>query len=50
MGFMAVGLIGSSLVGIWMGFQVNRNTALVLGLLVAGTIIPIVALYAGTRP
>lgn len=50
MGFMAVGLIGSSLVGVWMGFQLNRNTALVLGLLVAGTILPIVALYIGTQP
>ncbi|HUR36369.1 MAG TPA: hypothetical protein VM009_01040 [Terriglobales bacterium] len=50
MGFMAVGLIGSSLVGIWMGFQVNRNTPLILGLLLAGTIIPIVAFYVGVQP
>ncbi|HUS20067.1 MAG TPA: hypothetical protein VMZ25_10490 [Terriglobales bacterium] len=49
MGFMAMGLIGSSLVGIWMAFQVNRNLPLLVGLLLAGTIVPIVALFLGIR-
>lgn len=48
MGFMAVGLIGSSLVGIWMGYQL-RQPGVVSALLFAGTLIPIVAFYVGTR-
>jgi hypothetical protein len=49
MALMAVSLIGSTLVGIWMGYQVNRSPALVTGLLFAGTIIPIAAFYVGVR-
>ncbi|MEO5935621.1 MAG: hypothetical protein ABIP81_00245 [Terriglobales bacterium] len=47
--FMGVALIGSSLVGVWMGFQL-RKPAFIWTLLIAGTIIPFAALYIGTRP
>lgn len=50
MGIMAVSLIGSTLVGLWMAFKIQRNTALVLGLLIAGTVIPLAALYIGIQP
>jgi hypothetical protein len=50
MGFMSVGLIGSSLVGIWMGFQLKHSPALIWGLLLAGTIIPVAAFFIGVRP
>jgi hypothetical protein len=48
MGFMSVGLIGLSGVGIWMAYQL-RKPALISTLLLAGTIIPFAALYIGTR-
>lgn len=47
MGFMAVGLISSSLLGIYMSLKINRNPALMWGLLAAGTAIPLIALFAG---
>ncbi|MEO6120501.1 MAG: hypothetical protein ABIP12_07420 [Terriglobales bacterium] len=47
--FMGVALIGSSLVGVWMGFQL-RKPAFIWTLLIAGTIIPFATLYLGTRP
>jgi hypothetical protein len=49
MGFMSVGLIGSTLVGIWMGFQLKRSPALIWALLFSGTIIPIAAFYIGVK-
>lgn len=49
MGFMAAGLIGSSLAGIWMGFQLKRSPALIGGLLLAGTAIPLAAFYIGVQ-
>lgn len=50
MGLMAVGLIGSSLAGIYMGFRLGRPAALIWGLLLAGTIIPVAAFYIGVQP
>ncbi|HUQ50350.1 MAG TPA: hypothetical protein VM056_06520 [Terriglobales bacterium] len=50
MGFMSVGLIISSFLGVYMSFQLNRNPALIWGLLLAGALIPMAALYLGTRP
>ncbi|HXN49617.1 MAG TPA: hypothetical protein VN893_23400 [Bryobacteraceae bacterium] len=38
---MAVGLIFSTLLGILMAFQYNRSRALVWGLLILGTVIPV---------
>jgi hypothetical protein len=38
---MAVGLISSTLLGIYMAFKFNRNQALVWGMLIAGTVIPL---------
>lgn len=38
---MAVGLIFSTLLGIYMAFKFNRSRALVLGMLVLGTAIPL---------
>ncbi len=39
---VAVGLIASVSMGIWMAFKFSRRKGLVIGLLVAGTILPIV--------
>ena len=38
---MAVGLISSTLLGIYMAFKFNRNRTLVWGMLIAGTVIPL---------
>ena len=38
---MAVGLISSTLLGIYMAFKFNRSRALVWGMLIAGTVIPL---------
>lgn len=38
---MAVGLISSTLLGIYMAFKFNRSRALVWGMLIAGTAIPL---------
>lgn len=45
--FMGVGLILSTLAGIYMSFKLGRSPALVLGLLIVGTILPIVLLRFG---
>lgn len=50
MGLMAVGLIGSSLAGIYMGFKLGRPSGLIWGLLISGTLIPIAAFYIGVQP
>lgn len=50
MGLMAVGLIGSSLAGIYMGFRLGRSAGLIWGLLLSGVIIPVAAFYIGVQP
>jgi len=50
MGLMAVGLIGSSLAGIYMGFRLGRSASLIWGLLLSGIIIPVAAFYIGVQP
>lgn len=50
MGLMAVGLIGSSLAGIYMGFRLGRPAGLIWGLLLSGIIIPVAAFYIGVQP
>ena len=42
---MAVGLIGTSLLGIYMAFKYNRDKRLIIGLIVLGFVIPIILLY-----
>ena len=43
--FTAVGLILSTLVGIYMAFRYNRDRRLIFGLLTLGTLIPIVLVF-----
>ncbi|HYY58262.1 MAG TPA: hypothetical protein VE842_13090 [Pyrinomonadaceae bacterium] len=42
---MAVGLISTSLLGIYMAFKYNRAKRLVFGLMILGFVIPIALLY-----
>jgi hypothetical protein len=42
---MSVGLISTSLLGIYMAFKYNRDKRLVFGLIILGFVIPIVLLY-----
>lgn len=42
---MGVGLISTSLLGIYMAFKYNRDKRLVIGLIILGFIIPLVLLY-----
>jgi hypothetical protein len=42
---MAVGLISTSLLGIYMAFKYNRDKRLVFGLIILGFVIPFVLLY-----
>jgi hypothetical protein len=44
-GFMGIGLIISSLLGIYMAFKYARGPVLIWGLLIAGTALPIALLY-----
>jgi hypothetical protein len=41
---MAVGLIATTILGIYMAFKFNRDKRVVAGLIVAGILIPVVAL------
>jgi hypothetical protein len=43
--FMSVGLISTTLLGIYMAFKYNRDRRVVWGLLIAGTLLPIALLY-----
>jgi hypothetical protein len=43
--FMAVGLISTTLLGIWMAFKYNRDPKVVWGLLIAGAVLPVLLLY-----
>ena len=43
--FMSLGLVGTTLLGITMAFKYRRGVRLILGLLVAGTLLPIALLY-----
>jgi hypothetical protein len=43
--FMAIGLIVTSLLGIYMAFKYSRGPLLISGLLLAGTAVPIALLY-----
>jgi hypothetical protein len=45
--FVAVGLIVSTLLGISMAFQYNRNRRLIWSLLIAGTAVPLLLLFVG---
>ncbi len=42
---MAVGLISTSLLGIYMAFKYNRDKRLVVGLMILGIVVPIALLY-----
>ncbi len=42
---MAVGLISTSLLGIYMAFKYNRDWRVVIGLIVLGFVVPIALLY-----
>jgi hypothetical protein len=42
---MSVGLFATTLMGIYMGFRYCRNRPLVWGMLVGGTLLPIVMIY-----
>lgn len=42
---MAVGLISTSLLGIYMAFKFNRDKRLVCGLIVLGIVLPLALLY-----
>jgi hypothetical protein len=42
---MAIGLTTTTLIGIYMAFAYNRDRRLILGLLFAGTILPIALIY-----
>ena len=42
--FMAVGLIATTFLGIYMAFKYNRDRRLIWGLLLAGVVIPLLAL------
>jgi hypothetical protein len=46
---MAAGLIVASFLGIYMAFRYNRDKRLVCGLLIAGTVIPVVLLICASR-
>ena len=46
-GFVAVSLIVTTLLGVAMAWQLDRNRGRVIGLLVAGTAIPILLLLVG---
>jgi hypothetical protein len=41
---MAISLIASSCLGVWMAFQYKRDARIILGLLVAGVVLPILFL------
>lgn len=43
--FMAVGLITTSVLGIYMAFKYNRDKRVIWGLLAAGTLFPVVLLF-----
>jgi hypothetical protein len=43
--FMAVGLVSSSLLGIYMAFRYNRDRRIIWALLSVGTLLPIALLY-----
>jgi hypothetical protein len=43
--FMAIGLTLSTLIGIYMAFAYNRDRRLILGLLFAGTVLPVALIY-----
>jgi hypothetical protein len=45
--FMAVGLMVTTLLGIYMAFQYNRDRRVIWGLLSAGVLIPLLALLLG---
>jgi hypothetical protein len=42
---MSVGLISTSLLGIYMAFKFNRDKRVVFGLIIVGFIIPLILLY-----
>jgi hypothetical protein len=42
---MAIGLVFSSCIGIYLAFAYKRGRAVIIGLLAAGTIVPIVGLF-----
>jgi glucose uptake protein GlcU len=42
---MSVGLVGTSILGIYMAVKYNREKRLVIGLIALGFIIPLVLLY-----
>jgi hypothetical protein len=44
-GLMAISLVSTSLLGIYMSFKYNRDQRVVWGLLILGTVLPIVLLY-----
>jgi hypothetical protein len=44
-GLMAISLVSTSLLGIYMSFKYNRDKRVVWGLLILGTVLPIVLLY-----
>jgi len=48
--FMSVGLVGTTLLGIYMAFKYRRGIRLIFGLLAAGTVLPIALLYLGMLP
>src|SRR4051812_809137 len=44
-GLMAISLISTTLLGIYMSFKYNRDQRLVWGLLILGTVLPLLLLY-----
>ena len=44
-GFLGIGLISSSLLGIYMAFKYNRDRRIIWGLLIAGTALPLLLLF-----
>ena len=42
---MAVGLISTSMLGVYMAFKYNRDKRLVIGLMILGLVVPLALLY-----
>jgi hypothetical protein len=42
---MSIGLVGTSILGIYMAFKYNREKRLIIGLMILGVALPIVLLY-----
>ena len=46
-GLAAIGIITTTLIGIWMAFQYNRDRRMIWTLLIAGAVVPLVLLFVG---